>query len=267
MRTRNGDEIGGETKKQKISSDNRDIAGKLVENYPAYVVTSNQHPRETRQALKVHQHGDMKYFIDVEERGITANSAAVLSTLMARNIEKKISTEAMFPCGALESEAARQDVEAALNEGMMTQVSIDDMQLFVCEVIVKILEEEYMEEINESAPNSFEPESRDELAWNDVNNCKLDPARLREARMADTEYFQKMQVHKKVSVQPCKDETGKMPNKVRWIETNKQDEGNPKYRSRLVAKEFKRYHDPDLFSSTLPIEMLIYTVSNAATGK
>ena len=36
---------------------------------------------------------------------------------------------------AAESEAARQDVEAALNKGMKTQVSIDDMQLFVCGVI------------------------------------------------------------------------------------------------------------------------------------
>ena len=78
VRTRNDDEIGGETKKQKIrclnprNSDSQDIAGKLVENYPAFVVTSNQHPRETRQALKVHQHGDMKNFIDVEERGITS---------------------------------------------------------------------------------------------------------------------------------------------------------------------------------------------------
>ena len=114
-----------------------------------------------------------------------------------------------------------------MNDGMMTQVSIDDMQLFVCEVIVKILEEEYMEEINESAPQCCEPESRDELAWNDVNNCKLDPARLREARMAEMEYFQKMQVYKKVSVQSCKDVTGKMPNQVRWIETNKQDGREP----------------------------------------
>ena len=170
----------------------------------------------------------MKYFVDVEERS-------------------------PFPRGAVKSEAARQDVEAALNEGMMTQVSIDDVQLFVCEVIVKNLEEENMVEINESAHKCYEPESHDEFAWDDVNNGKLDPARVRAARMAEMEYFQKMQVYKKVSVQSCKDVTGKMPNQVRWIDTNKQDEGNSKYRSRLVAEEFKRYHDPDLFSSTLPI--------------
>ena len=74
----------------------------------------------------------LSYFIDVKEQRITTNSAAVLSTLVARNILKKISTEGgPFPCGAVEFEAARQDFEAALNEEMKTPVSINDMQLFV----------------------------------------------------------------------------------------------------------------------------------------
>ena len=101
---------------------------KHVENDPTFVVTSNPHPRETRQAVKVHQHDNMKYFIDVKEEGrITTNFAAVLSTLVSRNIVKKISTEGPFPCGSVEPETPRQDIEAALNEGMKTQVSIDGM--------------------------------------------------------------------------------------------------------------------------------------------
>ena len=59
----------------------------------------------------------MKYCIDVEERASTTNSAAVLTTLMAISIVKKISTEGPFPYGAVESEATRQDVEGAVNEG------------------------------------------------------------------------------------------------------------------------------------------------------
>ena len=74
-------------------------------------------------------------------------------------------------------------------------------------------------------------------------------------------------MYKKVLVQKCKDVTGKMPMKVRWIDTNKQDEVNPKHRSRIVAKGFKRCNDPDFFSSTLPTEMLRYIGSTAATGK
>ena len=34
-----------------------------------------------------------------------------------------------------------------------------------------------------------------------------------------------------------------------------------------VAKEMKQYSDPDLFSSTLPVEMLRYIASRAATEK
>ncbi len=61
--------------------------------------------------------------------------------------------------------------------------------------------------------------------------------------------------------------TGKMPIKVRWVDTNKQDEANPKYRSRLAAKDFKRHNDPDVYTATPPIEMLRFLVSVAATGR
>ena len=148
--------------------------------------------RQRHGRLGRHQHEKMKYFVAVEERAITTSSAAVLSTLMARNIMKKISTEGPFPCGAV-------------NEGMEPQMSVDDMQLFVCEVINKNVEEEYMEEINVSAKKCYEPERRDDFAWDDVNNFKLDPARVGEARKAEMEYFRKMHVFKKVPVQRCKD--------------------------------------------------------------
>ena len=81
------------------------------------------------------------------------------------------------------------------------------------------------------------------------------------------EYFRKMKVYKKVPTQRCKDLTGKMPIKVRWVDTNKQDEANPKYRSRLIAKDFKRHSDPDLYTATPPIEMLRFIVGVSATGR
>ena len=133
---------------------------------------------------------------------------------------------------------------------MKTQVSIDDMQLFVCEVIDKNREEEYMEETNETADKYHETEKHYDFPWNDVNTCKLDSAR--EANM--------------VPFQKCKDVTGKMPITVRLTQ-NKQDEANAKNRSRLVAEEFKRYNGPDFFSSTPPAEMLRHIVSRAATEK
>ena len=58
----------------------------------------------------------------------------------------------------VEPQAATQDVEGAVNEGAKTQLGIDDMQLFVCEVIVKNFEEVYVEEIYEHADRCHEPE-------------------------------------------------------------------------------------------------------------
>ena len=46
---------------------------------------------------------------------------------------------------------------------------------------------------------------------------------------------------------------------------NKQDETNPKYRSRLVAKQFKTNNDPELFAATPPLEALKMIISIAAT--
>ena len=69
-----------------------------------------------------------------------------------------------------------------MNEGLRTHVSIDDRKLFVCEVIDKNLEEDYMEEISGSVDMCREPDSHDECACSDVDNRKLDPARVGEAR-------------------------------------------------------------------------------------
>ena len=109
-----------------------------------------------------------------------------------------------------------------------------------------------MEEVNESADKCHEPENHDEFAWDDVNNCELDPTQVREARTAAMEYLMKKQVRKTVSVQKCQDVTGKTPIKVGWIDTDRQDEAKPRYRSQLVATGIKRCNDSDLFSSTPP---------------
>ena len=85
----------------------------LIENDSTFLVTSSQQSGETRQAWMTHQHEKMKYFIDVEEQAITTNSASGLV-----NTPKKVSTESLFPCSAVASEATRQDVGGAVNEGM-----------------------------------------------------------------------------------------------------------------------------------------------------
>ena len=55
-----------------------------------------------------------------------------------------------------------------------------------------------MEETNESADSL--PENHDKFAWNVVNNCKLDPTRVREGRKAEMEYCRKMKIFKRVPI-------------------------------------------------------------------
>jgi len=47
---------------------------------------------------------------------------------------------------------------------------------------------------------------------------------------------------------------------------NKQDNDNPLYRSRLVAKDFNNFKDPDLYTATPPLELLRLIISLAASN-
>ena len=86
-----------------------------------------------------------------------------------------------------------------------------------------------------------------------------------QARAEEVKYVQQMKLYKKVPVSTCKQVTGKAPIQTRWIDTNKGDEKNPQYRSRLVAKEIKRDNRPDLFAATPPLEALRMVISCAAS--
>ena len=60
---------------------------------------------------------------------------------------------------------------------------------------------------------------------------------------------------KKPRVEACR-KTGQKPVTVRWVDINKGDNIHPDYRSRLVAKDFKRDKRKDLFAATPPLEAL-----------
>lgn len=79
-------------------------------------------------------------------------------------------------------------------------------------------------------------------------------------------FFERMQVYKKVQRHNCQGATGREPIKVRWVGTNEQDEATPEYSRRLVAKDFKRGSDPDLYTATPPIDTLRLLISLAAPG-
>ena len=53
----------------------------------------------------------------------------------------------------------------------------------------------------------------------------------------------------------------------RWVDINKGDEGNPDYRSRLVAKEINKDRREGLFAATPPLECLKFILSSAQTER
>ena len=58
---------------------------------------------------------------------------------------------------------------------------------------------------------------------------------------------------------------GKKVVGVRWIDTNKGDDENPVYRSKLVGKEFNNEVMDGIFAGTPPLEALRYIVHEVAT--
>ena len=73
-------------------------------------------------------------------------------------------------------------------------------------------------------------------AMDDQTGEALDTAKVREARREEIVYFKDMKVYKKVPISQCRQETGREPIGVRWVDINKGDSTNPNYRSRLVAQ-------------------------------
>ena len=241
----------------------------FVKENPLFTVVDATIPAEIKQAIKHQQHKNMKYFIDVAEGTITTNSVVVMSMLIAEGVVQSVLNNSDgFPTGKIPANTRDKAVEGAVNRGMVAQLKADAMQMFVCAVTGRNVEQDEVAEAQESAEkcHGVDVPVDLEFAWDDVNDCELNIDMVKSARAAEMEYFHKMKVYRKVPIQKCRDETGRMPIKVRWIDTNKQDEKNPRYRSRLVAKEFKRYNNPDLFTGTPPIEMLRFLVSTAATG-
>ena len=81
------------------------------------------------------------------------------------------------------------------------------------------------------------------------------------AREEEMGEVRKHEVYEKVPIEECWERTGKAPIQTRWIDINKGDNVHPEYRSRLVAKDFKRDNRKDLFAATPPLEALKMLIS------
>ena len=105
------------------------------------------------------------------------------------------------------------------------------------------------------------------VAFDDVSGQELQPELIVKARREEIAYFRDMGVYEKMDINEAWSETGKAPIAVRWVDINKCDTANPKYRSRLVAKEFNTGVCPELYAATPPSECLRLMLSLVASGR
>ena len=117
--------------------------------------------------------------------------------------------------------------------------------------------------IEDAGIEEYEEEFRQ--YWDDISGKELDPAGVKKAREEEMEEFRKHGVYVKVPIEEAVKKTGKKPIGSRWVDINKGDEGNPEYRSRLVAKEIKKDSSKDLFAATPPLEAKKLLMSLAMT--
>ena len=105
----------------------------------------------------------------------------------------------------------------------------------------------------------------DSIYFDDVSGKWLDNDLVAAARKEEMEVFKQHNVYTKVPLEECLRVTGKKPIGCRWIDTDKGDDDNPEYRSRLVAKEIKRDVREEMFAATPPLDAKKALVSLAVS--
>ena len=97
-------------------------------------------------------------------------------------------------------------------------------------------------------PRDIPQEAEEELEsyWDDANWGWLDPKLVRAARAEELAAIRICEVYVKRPIKECLEVTGKKPMPIRWVDTDKGDDENPEYRSRIVAKDLKSKRDPNM---------------------
>ena len=111
-----------------------------------------------------------------------------------------------------------------------------------------------------------EDETEVEIAWHDVSGAALSPRAVRRARVEEITYVRDIDIYEKVPKNECYTKTGRAPTSVRRIDINKEDEANPNYRSRLVAREINMHRRDDAFPATFPLNAFKVTLSMTTIG-
>ena len=109
--------------------------------------------------------------------------------------------------------------------------------------------------------------AEEEQFIDDVSGLPLDAEGVRAARAEELRWVKGVQVYERVPRRLAV-EKGVRPLGLKWVDVNKGDSGQKKYRSRIVTKEIKRSKGPDeqlggetVFASTPPIEAVMTLLS------
>ena len=95
----------------------------------------------------------------------------------------------------------------------------------------------------------------------------MNPELVREARREELKCVRSRRVYEIVPWSRAVERTGKPPIRTRWVDTNKGSAGDPEYRSRWVAQEFRIGVDNSLYAATPPLEAVREVISDAASNK
>lgn len=210
----------------------------------------------------------MMYVVEYDGDEVTTNSVRVVAQLKERKLSKGVHHNGSICNTSMNYDYNQNKVVEAIADAIDEQIKTDKMQLLLHSVGDRDIDTDQLSQAKEGEQQCHEDVAEEsfELAWGDVNDCRLDPVKVRQARRAEMEFFKLMQVYRTVPKQRCRDLTGRESIKVRWVDTNKQDEVNPKYRSRLVAKDYKKGSAPQLYTATPLIDALRLLISLAAIG-
>ena len=159
----------------------------------------------------------------------------------------------------------------AICRGIVQQIEADRQGQFLIAMLNNVDARTEVDELCMQLENKLEivteedaPELQD--AWDDVSGAELDPKKVYDARMEEIKFIRDMQLYDKVPAAECWQVTGKAPISTKWIDINKGDHVNPKYRSRNVAREIARKKLDGLFAATPPLAVLKLLLSTLTSG-
>ena len=150
----------------------------------------------------------------------------------------------------------------AVIRGIVEQLKQDRLLKNGCFGVQVADDEEEIESLCQGTLDGYSGKFKD-----DVTGQVLKDELVLEARRVELDFFNKRGVWVKVPYEEARRRTGKPPITVRWVDTNKGDETNENYRSRLVARQLKAHDhsNTSYFAPAPPLEALRTIISLAVT--